>query len=435
MTETNSRPPAPPAQPVLGHTAGFVRDPFGFVRASVDSTGDAFRMDLLGTDVYVLAHPDHLETALVNRDAFTKLDDFDVAFGESLLSVTGDQWARQRRAMEGFFGPTRIREHAETMTAVADAHTGGWRSGSSVRLDDAMREIALQNLFEVVLGRSVGADEIGELTDAAHALNLWFKPTSWVLPDWVPTPARRKFHRGADELRERARALLAGTGDDPDEESLLATLAALRDDPASDFDRAEVLDQVVGMLFAGHETTALAMTYALYQIASRRDAGERFYAEIDDALDGRPSLDDLQALTYLDRLIDETLRFYSPVHAIPRATTERVDVGGYTIPAGAQVLLSTWSVHRDPRFYDDPGTFDPDRWRDSDPRERGYAFVPFGAGPRVCIGRHFARLEMKAVLAAIGRRYRLEAAGDLTLTPRMTTQPDGPVTVRVRERE
>ncbi|MDS0279613.1 cytochrome P450 [Halomicroarcula sp. S1AR25-4] len=434
MPRTNSRPPTPPGKPVVGHTAAFVSDPFGFVRQSVDSTGDAFRMQLLGKDVYVLAHPDYVGTALSNPDTFAKPDDFEVAFGDALLAVEGDQWQRQRHSMEPFFSPRRLADHAETMTEVAASRVADWASGESVHVDEEMKAIALHNLFEVVLGQSLSDEEIDELSTAAQALNLWFKPTSWALPEWVPTPARHKFKRGSAELRERARTLLAASGERPQEDSLLATLAELRDDPDSAYDQSEVLDQVVGMLFAGHETTALAMTYALHQIATHPTVADRFHAEIDAVLDGRPSFDQLQELDYLERIVDETLRLYPPVHAIPRVTTESVGVGDYAIPEGATVLLSVWCLHRDPRFYDDPLTFDPGRWAETSPRDRGHAFVPFGAGPRTCIGRHFARLEAKAVLAEIGRRYRLDADSGIEVAPQMTTQPEGPVNLRVSDR-
>ncbi|MFC6728480.1 cytochrome P450 [Natronoarchaeum mannanilyticum] len=434
MSRPTATPPSPRGVPVLGNTIAFASDPFGFVRRSVESTGDVFRMRLLGRDVYVVGDPDHVETVLLNREAFAKLEDFEVAFGDTLLSVEGEQWRRQRHAMEGFFDPTRIAEFAETMVDVAESHVDDWSSGREIGVDDEMRSIALRNLFEVVLGHSLSATERDDLAADAHALNNWFKPTSWVLPYWVPTPARREFRRGSDRLRDWARSLLDDAQDGPDEESLLATLATLQDDPDSEFDRAEVLDQVVGMIFAGHETTALAMTYALHQIAAHPDIADRFHAELDDVIDGRPSFADLRELEYAERVIDEALRLYPPVHAIPRETTERVDLGEYEIPGGEQVLLSVWSIHRDSRFYDEPLAFDPSRWEDTSPRERGYEFVPFGAGPRICIGRHFARLEMKATLAAIGRRYRLDADDEIDVTPQMTTQPAGPVNVRVTDR-
>lgn len=434
MPTTHSLPPSPPGNSIIGHTAAFVRDPFGFVRQSVESTGDVFRMRLLGRDVYVIAHPDYIETALLNRDAFAKLKDFEVAFGEALLAVEGEQWQRQRHAMEEFFTPTRIRDHAETMVDVTTDRIDAWTTGQDIRIDEQMRSIALGNLFAVVLGQSLSASEIDELAEDANALNGWFKPTSWVLPHWVPTPARREFSHGATRLREWAQSLLDETGEVPDEDSLLATLSTLHDDPDSGFDHEEVLDQVVGMIFAGHETTALAMTYALHQIGSHPTVADRFYTELDAVLNGQPSLTDLQELEYVDRVIDETLRLYPPVHATPRVTTDRVELGEYVLPEDAQVLLSTWSVHRDSRFYDQPLEFDPSRWSDTSPRERGYEFFPFGGGSRICIGRHFARLEMKAVLATIGRHYRLDADDEIEVAPQMTTQPSGAVTASITER-
>lgn len=188
------------------------------------------------------------------------------------------------------------------------------------------------------------------------------------------------------------------------------------------------------MLFAGHETTALAMTYALHQIGTHREVAERFYTEIDSVLDEEITLAELQELEYLEQIINESLRLYPPIHAIPRVTTRRVDIGDYTLPADAEVLLSVWSLHRDERFYNDPLSFDPDRWDETTPRTQGYSFVPFGGGPRICIGRHFARLEMKAVLATIGQKFRLDAEDEISVTPRMTTQPDGAVPIEVHKR-
>ncbi|WP_247730714.1 cytochrome P450 [Halovivax limisalsi] len=432
------RPPTPPGLPVIGNTVGFATDSFGFIEEAVATTGDVVRIRLLGRDVYGLAHPDHVETALLDRETFAKLEGFEVAFGESVLATEGEQWHRQRHAMEDFFTPRRIGEHAETMTRVATERADRWAAGTTIDADEAMRGVALENLFEVILGQSLTPAEIDDLAAAASALNLYFKPTSWALPEWVPTPARRRFDRRSGDLRDAARRLLADEGPDPDPDSLLARLSTLRDDPDSAFDASEVLDQVVGMLFAGHETTALSMTYALHAIGSNPAVADRFYDELDETLgerlDGTPTPSDLDELPYLERIVDETLRWVPPVHTIPRVTTEPVEVGGYEIPADAEVLCSVWNVHRDSRFYDEPERFDPDRWADTTPRERGYAYVPFGAGPRICIGRHFARLEMKATLATLGRRFAFDAVGDLAFDPQMTTQPDGPVRIRLRER-
>lgn len=430
----DSLPPTPAGDPVLGNTRQFVSDPFGFVTRAADEVGDVFRIRLVGTDVSVLASPEAVETALRDRDTFAKLDDFNVAFGEALLSVEGEQWRRQRHAMEDFFSPTRVGEYADRMVDIARRQVDGWSAGDTVGAHAEMQAVALRTLFEVVLGTSLADDEVRDIVAEADALNRWFKPTSWVLPEWVPTPARYRFRRGSAALRDRARSLLADGAAGPAEESLLATLAELSEDPDSGFDRAEVLDQVVGMLFAGHETTALSMTFALHQLGANPAVAERFHAELDAELDGPPSLADLQDLSYLDRVVNETFRCYPAIHAIPRVTTAPVEVGGYTLPRDSQVLLSVWRLHHDGRFYDDPLAFDPDRWTATTPREQGYRFIPFGAGPRICIGRHLARLEMKATLATIGRRYRFDADGPLDVSPQMTTQPDGPVPIHLTER-
>ncbi|MFB6130700.1 MAG: cytochrome P450 [Salinigranum sp.] len=434
MTSTGTIPPAPPGTPVVGHALAFARDPFGFVRGAVESTGDVFRMSLLGRDVYVVADPDLVGAALLDRESFAKLGDFEVAFGEALLAVEGEQWRRQRRDMEEFFAPRRIRAEAGTMASVADDRIDGWPTTGEVRLDGEMRSIALANLFEVVLGQSLSPERVDELAEVARALNRWFEPSSWALPDWLPTPARREFRRGSERLRELAGTLLDGAADASARGSLLARLAELREDPSAEWSNSEITDQVIGMLFAGHETTALSLTYALCAIGSRPAVAERFRAEVDDVIEGRPTPADLDELTYTGRIVEETLRLYPPVHTVPRVTTEAVDLGPYALPADAEVLLSVWNVHRDPRFYDDPLEFDPGRWADATPRGRGDEFLPFGGGPRTCIGRHFARLETKAVLAAIGRRYEFDVGGDPEVTPQMTTQPAEPVAARVRER-
>jgi cytochrome P450 len=433
MQRETTPPPSPPSLPVLGHAPRFARDPFGFVSDAVESVGDRFVMDLCGRQIYVLANPSDIETALLDRESFAKLDDFRIAFGDALLSVEGTQWQRQRHAMEEFFSPRRIGESADTIRQVTERRVGGWDPDQPVELDREMRQLALRNLFEAVLGQSLSDDEFDDLAAAANALNGWFEPSSWALPQWVPTPARRRFRQGSAELRDWARSLLSQTAPSTDE-GLLSTLVALRDDPTTEFDQAEVLDQVVGMLFAGHETTALAMTYAIHQLGRNPEIQREVATEIDSTVGSEPSLRALQGIDVLDAVVDETLRLFPPIHGIPRVTTTAVSLGEHTIPAESEVLLAVWNLHRDERFYDDPETFDPERWAETTPREKGYQYVPFGAGPRICIGRHFARLEMKMALVSVLRRYRVRAPEPVTVSPQMTSQPSGPVHVELARR-
>ncbi|WP_436910352.1 cytochrome P450 [Halosimplex marinum] len=444
-------PPSPPGLPVVGHTHRYARDPFAFVDWATDRAGDCLFARVLGEgDLCVLAHPDHIERALVtDRDAFGKGEAFSVAFGQNLLSVEGDQWERQHDAVQEFFYPGKIRGYAEEMVELAARRTDRWADGERISVHAEMRSLALENLFATLFDRRLAVDGDADLRRAASALNLWFEPTSWVLPDWVPTPARRRFARARETLDAEARRLLAEreaavATDGEAGEDLLSTLVALRERGDADLSDADIVDQVTGFIFAGHDTTALAMTYALHLLGTHPEVRERLHAELDDVLgdgaadaatDGaRPSFADLPDLEVTERVLLETLRLYPPIHTIPRVTTEDVTVDGHRVPEGTTTHLSVVSIHRDERFYDDPERFRPSRWRDASPRSKGYAFVPFGAGPRDCIGRRFASLEARLVLATVASRYRLEPRAELELAPQMTTQPDGDVPARVVER-
>jgi cytochrome P450 len=289
--------------------------------------------------------------------------------------------------------------------------------------------------FDVLAATLLGLDRDGggdALRRAADDLNARFAPTSWALPDWLPTPSRRRFDRAVTTLREEIDRLVRA---DHDDDSLLSVLANAREGDGYPRSDAAVSDQLVGVIFAGHETTALALTFAWYLLARNPGVRERVEREVDEVVGDDPvQTDHLSELTVLERVFRESMRLYPPIHTLPRETTRDVELDGYRIPAGSEALLSVVNVHRDARFFERPDRFDPDRW-DRDDRH-DYAYVPFGAGPRRCVGRTFATMEAKAVMAAVIKRYRLEWAGDgeLGLNPQMTTQPRGEVPMTVRER-
>ncbi|RDI70418.1 cytochrome P450 [Halopelagius longus] len=448
---TDRRPPAPDGLPVLGNAVAFVRDPFGFIAAAVAEHGDVFRLSLPGEDKYVLAHPEYLERALVTEpDAFAKTDDFRLAFGESVLAVEGEAWREQRELLDPFFFFRRIRSYAPQMRAQATRRVESWTPGETYSMVEEMKGLTFDVLGSTLLGRDPTGDggSDAELRAAADNLNARFSPESWALPEWVPTRNRRRFDDAVSTLRAEVRRLLreanANTGTnadsdaDAEEPDLLSVLAGAREGDGYPRTDAAVSDQLVGMVFAGHETTALALTFVWYLLARNPDARARLHEEVDAVVGDDPvEMSQLADLTYTERVFEEALRLYPPIHTLPRETTREVAAGDYRIPAGSEVLLSVVNVHRDGRFYDDPAAFDPDRWTDERAAARpDYAYAPFGAGPRRCMGRAFATVEAKLVIAEVTRRYRLEWAGDgdLSVRPQMTTQPVGGVPMRVEER-
>jgi cytochrome P450 len=202
---------------------------------------------------------------------------------------------------------------------------------------------------------------------------------------------------------------------------------------------AQLRDECITLFVAGHETTALTLTYALYLLARHPEADARLAAELESVLDGRsPAADDLRRLPYTEAIVKESMRLYPPAWAIGREPVRDVSIGGWFVPAGAQIMIPQWALHRDRRYFDAPDEFRPERWLEPSARELPrFAYFPFGGGPRVCIGLSFAMLEAVLVLAVLARRHRFERVNGtkLRLTPTITLRPRGGLALRIVSRE
>ena len=445
--------PLPPYPPNLGHPRLHflhqMRDVFDFGERAL-STRDVVRTHLPGEgDFYSLAHPEHVKRVLLTeRETFGKSEDFRIAFGEGLLTVEGEEWSAQREMLQPLFTRDSVVDYADGMVAQIRRRSERWSAGDRLELQAALTDMTLDVLFATVLGRELELDGDERLRRAAERLHDWFLPTSYLLPDWVPTPARRRFRTGKATLQAEADRLLAEkAGDaptDPSEaEDLLSLLVGMREAGVADsgmLTDERLRDQMVTIIFAGHDTTTTSLTFAFWALATYPAVRERFHAEV-DRLDGPPTMADLEDLPVTERVVRETLRLYPPVYSLPRRSRAATVFDGYRIPADGRVLLAIRHVQRDPRFYEDPTTFRPSRW-DGDLRRslEDFAYAPFGGGPRICIGREFALLEAKLALATIGRRYRLDWCGENDddgeppISPEMTLRMESGQEFLVRER-
>lgn len=219
---------------------------------------------------------------------------------------------------------------------------------------------------------------------------------------------------------------------------MLAALLSAEAEEGEGMDDELVRDEVRTLLLAGHETTALALTFTLFCLVQNSAVEERLVTELDDVLGGqRATMADAPALEYTEQVVDESMRLYPPVHGILREANEDVELGGYTVPEGATVSPNQWMVHRDPCWYDDPMAFAPGRWTEDLKAELPrFAYFPFSGGPRRCVGDRFAELEAKLVLATLYQEYHFELVSEpqLSLSPSITTRPTEPVLMRVHER-
>lgn len=440
--------PTPDGLPVLGNALAVGRDPFSYVEEATREHGPVFRVSIPGLSFVCYADPELVERALVaERDRYRKdpreLELLGDLLGDGLLTARGEVWERGRERVQPAFYPGRLREYADAMIESTERTVAGWQTGEHVDAHAEARDLTLSIVAATMFGTE-RVDETEAVARAADAITSRFEPSRIPVdvPLWVPTPANRRFERAVGDLEAVIERLLErrdwdgsesagdGASDGSDDSDLLSTLLSAADAGALTED--DVRDQLVTMLLAGHETTAIALTYALALLATHPDEQERAVEEV-RAVDGDLSPD--TPLPHTDRVVRETLRLYPPAYVLFRQTTTADTVAGYEIPEGTRVVLPQWGIHRDDRYYDDPLEFRPDRWT-AELREElpDFAYFPFGGGPRQCIGRRFALLELRLTIAAILRSVRLEETSETEIspTPALTARPDGPVWLRVR---
>jgi len=328
-----------------------------------------------------------------------------------------------------------------------------------VELNDAFAGLTLRILTRALFDLDLDAESgavVREAAQAIHGVVDRFGLLS-VLPEWVPTPTERRYERAMVDLDELVGELIAErrnesvasstterTGGDEqraadrDRNDLLSLLVAAADDDGTEMEPDVVRDQLVTFLFAGHETTATALTYVCWLLAGNSDARERLDAELDAVVgDRNPTFTDVPALDYTEQVVREALRLYPPIYAVYRQPKDEVVLGGYRFDSDTTLQLSVFNIQRDERWWDAPDEFRPERWADgneSDDRPE-YAYFPFGGGPRHCIGMRFAMTELQLVLATLARRVEFErVTDDLDLSMGLTLSPSE-VTVRVRKKE
>jgi len=429
----------------LRNLARFSRDQLRFLRELADEYGDVVEMRVFGAPWFVLNHPAEIEEVLVKQHKSMGRDGYIVilqrALGLGLLTNEGESWKRQRKLMAGAFTPKRIATYADTMVEVAERELRHWRGGETLSLHDEMSRITMEIVAAVLFGTSVGPEGVDTVRRSMEVLNEYFANSPeavFKLPAWVPTPLNRRVTRAVAEIDALLFEIIAerrASGEVRDD--LLGTLLAAQDDDGTGMTDRQLRDEAVTLFLAGHETTALLLAHTFYLLSKQPEVERQLRVEFERVLDGRtPHAADVKQLPYAERVLKESMRLLPPAWTTGREALEDVEVNGVHIPKGAQILISQWVVHRDPRFFPNPEGFDPDRWlperAKSIPR---YAYFPFGGGPRVCIGNHFAMMEATLVMAAIMQRFRVELAPGqrLELKPSVTLRQKRALKILIRD--
>ena len=424
----------------------FWRDPTASLTRLAERYGDVTRFRFGLDDEYLLVHPDHVQQVLVGEHrSFTKgraLAEARRILGEGLLTSEGEVHRRQRRLLQPLFVHDRVAAYGEAMVEAAERAATRWDNGALVDVHAEMARLTLGIVGRTLFDADVEseASEIGRaLTDSMEMLNRFMLPFSGVL-ERLPTATARRLRRARARLDATIYGLIAERrGSDRDRGDLLSLLLRAREETGSPMTDAQVRDEAMTIFLAGHETTAVALTWTWYLLALNPAAEARLHEELRGALDGRrPTVADLPRLPYTERVLAEAMRLYPPAWVIGRRARVDVQVDGYRIPSGSIVVLSPFVTHRDPRWYPEPSRFDPERFTPAAQAERPrYAYFPFGGGPRVCIGEGFARTEARLVLATLAQRVRFRLASDepVELQPRVTLRPRGGLPMIVARRD
>jgi enediyne biosynthesis protein E7 len=430
--------PAIPAPPLAAETLdiSFETDALGVLTRLFAQHGDAFRIfsPALGREIWVLTHPDHVRHVLVDHHAnFTKgigIERVAILLGNGLMTSEGDHWRTQRKMVQPAFHRKLIAMWMPHIHAANEKLAAKWAAaattGATINVTQDMSEVTLEVVLLALFG-----DDLARLTDGGRenpfglltdetARNLAFAYKFRQLGKLILIDVER---RRRDSVRHNDIVSL-----------LLDARDRQTDEPMSD---RELLDEILTLIVAGHETTASSLNWFWYLLTQSPEVASRLHAEIDAAGDASPDYDALAAFPCTRRALDETLRLYPPGWLLTRRSIADSAIGGFALPAGTDVLVSPYMVQRHPGYWHEPDRFDPDRFLPEASASRNrFVYLPFGLGPRACIGEHLAQIEMHAHAVMLARRFELSLAEGqrVEMEPQVNLRTRHPLSMHVRLR-
>ena len=434
-------PPGPKGRFLIGNMLELGRDWMGFLSRSACEYGDVVFFSFFTSPLCLLIHPRDIEYVLVtNQSNFVKSRDYRVLaqiLGNGLLTSEGEIWQGQRKLVQPAFRHENIIAYGKLMVDCTERMLQGWQDGKTRDVHTEMMRLTLEIIARALFGARI-SEKAAAISGAVQVMMEQFTRhanLSFIIPEKLPVPISFALRRGVRPLDDAVYSIIRDRRAHPDasEDLLNALLQTVHEDGSPMTDR-ELRDEMVTLLLAGHETTALALSWTWYLLSQHPEVETKLWKELDAVLGGRaPTVADLPQLRYTEMVVKESLRLYPPAWGIGRKAVREFEIGGYWLPAGTNVFLTQWLTHRDPRFYPEPELFNPERWAD-DPIRSGklsrFGYFPFGGGPRVCVGAAFASMEAVLLLAAIAQRFRLilvpnqriEILPSVTLRPRYGIQ-------------
>jgi cytochrome P450 len=425
--------------PFIGVLLSIRADPLEFFSRILHEHGDRVQFRVLGRNVLLLCHPEDLEQVLVkDRDVYGRSAEIRALrplFGKGLLASDGALWKRQRTMIQPSFQHNAMARYASIMLECIGRQTTDWRVGAVCDFHADMMRYTRETICSVLFGSAFTASNpemasavslvFGDLRTEILFLSLW---------RWLPFGRSLRWNRAVALLNRSIRQIIEARrassqfGDD-----LLGALLGARDSEGVSMSNEQVHDEILTLFLAGHETAALALTWTAYLLARHARVQENAQNELVAVIkDGRVSGEHFGQLRYLTAVVKEAMRLYPPVWSLGRQAVKRGALGANAVSEGTELWLCIHRLHRDPRWYPQPDEFRPERWLDQEPKG-AFMYLPFGIGPRMCIGQHFAMMEIVLGLAVILRQFGFEDASSKTaeVNPWVTLRPKRPIQLRL----
>ncbi len=411
-------PKAPNGEPLFGHMRIFTRDTLGIAGESAQY-GDIVEYQFGPFPFYVINHPDLVAEVMV-RDAnsYYKTSMIKLTMkrlvGEGLFTNDGESWKRQRKLTQPAFHTRRIANYADVMVDFAQRAMTDWRDGETLDIEHEMASLTMRIIAKTMFD----SDLTGDDAEIEHAVKVALHTVDQRLnrllpfPEWLPTPGNRRYKDAVntlDVIIQRFIDQRRQSGEDRGD--LLSMLMAAQDEESgTGMSDRQLRDEAMTVFGAGHETTSVALTWTWYLLSQYPEVKEKLHDELETVLGGRaPTFADLPNLPYTEMVVKESMRLYPPAWATTREVIQDTTISGYPIAKGRIVMINIIGIHHDARFFEDPHTFRPERFSvENEKALPRYAYFPFGAGPRICIGNSFAMMEARLILATMAQRFEFD---------------------------
>ncbi len=418
---SRNTPPGPKGKLIVGSLNDFQIDPLRFLSQLTEEYGNVVRFRLGPFQrIYLINDPELIKEVLVTKQkVFIKSRDIQTlkaVVGEGLLTSEKELHMHQRRLIQPSFKKVHINHYAQDMIDTTSGYISKWEDREEKIITDEMMNIALGIITKTMFRMDFeeGAHILGEPMDAVMKLGVKRMRSLVQLPLWVPSKSNLELKKAVKTIDQVLyRMIDERRGDSKTRTDLLSILMEARDEEYGiGMSYKQLRDELMTIFLAGHETTANVLSWTLYLLSQHPEVDQNLYKEISDVTHGGSlTPDHFSKLTYTQNIIWESMRLYPPAYVIGRQAVENVEIGGYGLKKGDMVLMSQYVMHRNTAYFDDPDSFNPERFADNFLKTLPpYAYFPFGGGPRVCIGNHFALMEAVLALASIAKKYRLKLA-------------------------